>query len=84
MIPTMFQRIVVTFGKRDYAWIMSVDRHDLSYPTNVNDQAFSDVPSPMCWVLGTTGRYKKLALPLRSATLVGEAAMLQAGIDGVG
>lgn len=84
MIPTMFQRIVVTFGKRDYAWIMSVDRHDLSYPTNVNDQAFSDVPSPTCWVLGTTGRYKKLALPLRSATLVGEAAMLQAGIDGVG
>ena len=83
MISIMFHRIV-TFRRIDYAWMISVNRHALSYHTNVNDQALSDVPSPPYWVLGTPGRYKKLALPLKSASLVGETAMFQAGADGVG
>lgn len=84
MISTMFHRIVVTFRRIDYAWMISVDRHALSYHTNVTDQAFSDVPSPQCWVLGIPGRWKKLALPLKSASLVGETVMFQAGANGMG
>lgn len=84
MISAMFHRIVVTFRRIDYAWMISVDRHALSYHTNVNDQVFSDVPSAPFWVLGIPGRYEKLALPLKSASLVGETAMFQAGADGMG